>query len=170
MSLSFLVSAVELKPFLLTPTYPDQSSCVLKGWLYSQLLYDFAETLLPVFEEWGRADQSWVIPAVSPSLGKTWVSPTTRILLSFIPICILPAPSCTETILCQLNSFSGHIWGAHKAVHPLMLTREYLSWLRPLKINKRTRSLVKWWDFRGWENTITQGGMDIMCWIRVVQR
>lgn len=100
----------------------------------------------------GRADRSWVIPAVSPSLGKTWVSPTTR---------TLPSPSdpstfflllhATGTNLCQLNRFSGHFWGAHKAASLLKLTWGYLSWLRPLKINKRTEelSLVKRWDFRG---------------------
>lgn len=45
-------------------------------------------------KQW-RADRSPVIPAVSLTLGKTWVSPTTRTLLSFfISIRILPAPSC----------------------------------------------------------------------------
>lgn len=35
----------------LVPTYPDQPGRVLKGWLYSLLLYDFTEPLLPAFEE-----------------------------------------------------------------------------------------------------------------------
>lgn len=65
---------------------------------------------LSSFEEWGRADQSWVIPAVSPSLGKTWVSPTTRILLSFIPICILPAPSCNwNNFMSAQQLFRAHL-------------------------------------------------------------
>lgn len=64
---------------LLVPTYPDQPSCVLKGWLYSLLLYDFTEPLLPAFE----AQKSWVIPAVSPTLGRTWAGPTTGTLPPF---------------------------------------------------------------------------------------
>lgn len=101
----------------------------------------------------GRADQSFAIPAVSPTLSKSWVSlhhqdSSLPLIASHILPVLLHA---TGTNLCQLNRFPGHFWGAHMAVSLLKLTWGYLSWFRPLKINKRTEelSLVKWWDFGG---------------------
>lgn len=137
---------------LLLPTYPDQPGCVLKGWLYSLFLYDFTEPLLPAFEaqkRWPKLSD----PCCKPQSGQDpgWShhqdsSPFLSNPSAFFPLCC-----ATETILCRLNRFSGHFWGPHKAVRLCELTWEYLSWLRPLKINKRTEalSLVKWWDFRG---------------------
>lgn len=54
----------------------------------------------------GRADRSWEIPAVSPGLGKTWVSLTIR-TLPFLsnPFRFFLLLCATETILCQLNRF-----------------------------------------------------------------
>lgn len=152
MFLSFLVSAVKLHPFLLSFP-PIQISPVVfwkGGYIHCYCMISQNLSSQPLKR--GRADRSWVIPAVSPSLGKTWVSPTTRTLPSLsYPSTFFLLLHATETILCQLNRFSGHFWGAHKAARLFKLTWEYLSWLRPLKINKRTEalSLVKWWDFRG---------------------
>lgn len=170
------VSAVKLHPFLLSFP-PIQISPVVfwkGGYIHCYCMISQNLSSQPLKR--GRADRSWVIPAVSPSLGKTWVSPTTRTLPSLsYPSTFFLLLHATETILCQLNRFPGHFWGAHthKATRLFKLTWEYLSWLRPLKINKRTEalSLVKWWDFRGQrKKTITQGVMNIMCWIRAVQR
>lgn len=134
----------------LVPTYPVQSSCVLKGWLYSLLLYDFTEPLLPAFE----AGKSWPKlrdPCCKPQSGQD-LSPTTRTLPSLsYPSTFFLLLHATGTNLCELNRFSGHFWGTHKAARLFKLTWGYLSRLRPLKINKRTEalSLVKRWDFRG---------------------
>lgn len=127
---------------LLVPTYPDQPGCVLKGWLYSLFLYDFTEPLLPAFE----AQKSWPKlsdPCCKPQSGQdlSWShhqdsSPFLSNQSAFFLLCC-----ATETILCRLNRFSGHFWGPHKAVRLCELTWEYLSLLRPLKINKRTEAL-----------------------------
>lgn len=70
----------------------------------------------------GRADRSWVIPAVSPSLGKTWVNPSTRTLPSpSYPSTLFLLLHATGTNLCQLNRFSMHFWGAHKVASLLKL-------------------------------------------------
>lgn len=106
MFLSFLVSAVKLQPFLLSSP-PIQISPVLfwkGGYILCYCMISQNLSSQPLKR--GSADWSWVIPAVSPSLGKTWVSPTTRTLPS------LSNPSefflflyASETISCQLNRF-----------------------------------------------------------------
>lgn len=78
----------------LVPTYPDQSSCVLKGWLYSLLLYDFTEPLLPAFEagkSWPKLSDPCCKPQSGQDLSQSHHQDSS---LSLIPIHILPAPSC----------------------------------------------------------------------------
>lgn len=137
---------------LLVPTYPDQASCVLKGWLYSLLLYDFTAPLLPAFEvqkSWPKLSDLCCKPHSGQDPSRSHHQDSSPFLSN--PSTFFLLRCATETILYRLNRFSGHFWGPHKAARLCKLTWEYLSWLRPLKINKRTEvlSLVKWWDFRG---------------------
>lgn len=97
----------------------------------------------------GRAEQSWVIPAVSPSLGKTWVSPHHQDSFqahlhsscSFMQL---------EQIYVSSTDFSVHFGGAHRPTRPSSLTWGYFSGLSSVKINKKTEelSLAKGGDFR----------------------
>lgn len=127
----------------LVPTYPVQSTCVLKGWLYSLLLYDFTEPLLPAFD----ARKSW--PKLSDPYCKPQSGPPPGLCL--ILIHILPAPSRNwKKFMSAQQIFRAPLRHTHKAASLLKLTWGYLFWLRPVKINKSTEelSLVKWWDFR----------------------
>lgn len=77
--LSSLVSAVKLHLFLLSRSHPSRlvQLCFERVVRFNVIVW-FHRISPPLPLKKGRADWSWVIPAVSPSLGKTWVSPTTR--------------------------------------------------------------------------------------------
>lgn len=78
----------------LIPTYPVQSSCVLKGWLYSLLLYDFTKLLLPAFEagkSWPKLSDPCCKPHSGQDLSQSHHQDSS---LPFTSIRILPAPSC----------------------------------------------------------------------------
>ena len=135
------VSAVKLHPFLLSRSHLSSSVqlCFERVVIFNVIVW-FHRTSPPSPLKRGRADRSWVIPAVSPSLGKTWVSSTTRTLPSpSYPSTFFLLLHATGTNLCQLNRFSGHFWGAHKAASLLKLTWGYLSWLRPLENKQEDR-------------------------------
>ena len=109
----------------LVPTYPVQSSCVLKGWLYSLLFYDFIEPLLPAFE----AGKSW------PKLSDPCCKPQSGQDLSqspppgLFPLALSHTPGPHSSCSMQLEQiyvsstdfffFSGHFWGAHKVALPV---------------------------------------------------
>lgn len=100
----------------LIPTYPVQSSCVLKGWLYSLLLYDFTKLLLPAFEEgksWPKLSDPRCKPHSGQDLSQSHHQDSS---LPFISIHILPAPWCNwKKFMSAQQIFSGHYWGAHSS-------------------------------------------------------
>lgn len=150
---SFLVSAVKLYPFLFS--FPPIQISPLVFWKggYIHCYCMISQSLSSQPLKRRRADQSWVIPAVSPTLGRTWAGPATRTLPPFSETGA--HSSCFVVQLKQFYIGSTDFQATSEAhTRPTRLcelTWEYLSWLRPLKINKRTEalSLVKWWDFRG---------------------
>lgn len=151
---SFLISAVKLHPFLFSFPPIQISPVVFWKGGYTRCYCMISQSLSSQPLKRRRADQSWVIPAVKPHSGQDPSrSHHHRDSFPFLsnPSTFFLLRCATETILYRLNRFSGHFWGPHKAARLCELTWEYLSWLRPLKINKRTEalSLVKWWDFTG---------------------
>lgn len=140
---SFLVSAVKLHPFLLSFPPIQISPVVFWKGGYIRCYCMISQSLSSQPLKSRRADQSWVIPAVT----------TTRTLppFSLKPVRILPAPLCNWSNFMSAQQIFRALLRPTQGRSPVRVDLRVFVLVEAFENKQEDRGpqSVKWWDFRG---------------------